>query len=194
MLVAFTPEEARFARLGGMLGDVLAEYGTPDWTDTGLVGFNNIVLGGVDTITMVFFDANERVRSYLLVYLEQPPALDDPAVIAGVVADVSPRDGECNDEPLDESGLGDVVYACHGDSLKGIYTAAELLEQELVWGEDAPGTVSRSIRPMTSSSKSPSALEPMALLSRGLLNRHPHRHPLRPLTETYPLVEDILTC
>jgi hypothetical protein len=188
--VVLTPEEARFARLGGSLADVLAEYGTPDWTDEGLVGYNSISLGGVDTITMVFYDAAERVRSYLLVYLEQPDDLDDPEAIARVVADVAPRDGQCDDEPLEESNLGDEVYACRSEALVGVFTAEELLDFGLI-GDDGSFSYTVdptddqfyeiAVRPGTDGPPEPPTPVPT-----------PEPTPRPPLTETYPTVDDIL--
>jgi hypothetical protein len=142
--VVLSPEENRAGRLGGMLSEIQAELGDPDWADTGLIGYNSADLGGVDTIMMVYYDEQERVRSFLLVYLEQPEELDDPEAIAGVVADVAPRDGECEDEPVEDSNLDGEVFACRSDSLKGLYSAAQLLDFGVV-GED--GTYSYAVDP-----------------------------------------------
>jgi hypothetical protein len=142
--VVLSPEENRAGRLGGTLAEIRAELGDPDWTDAGLIGYNSVDLGGVDTITMVYYDEQERVRSFLLVYLERPEELDDPEAIAGVVADVTPRDGECEGEPVEDSNLDGAVYACRSDSLEGLYSAAQLLDFGVV-GED--GTYSYAVDP-----------------------------------------------
>ncbi len=141
---ALSPEEARFARLGGTLTEVLSAYGVPDWTDSGMVGYNAIPLAGVDTITMVFYDAQERVRSYLLVYLERPDALDTNEAIAAVVADVAPRDGECDTEPQSDSTYGDRTFACISQALQGVFTQDDFVAFE-VTGED--GTYNFAIDP-----------------------------------------------
>ncbi|MGE3797697.1 MAG: hypothetical protein AB7G88_07630 [Thermomicrobiales bacterium] len=142
--LALTPEETRFARLGGNLADVLAAYGAPDWTDEGLAGYNALSLGGIETITMVYYDAQERVRSYLLVYLEEPAALQDPESVAAVVAEVAPRDGVCDATPMTDSNLGDEVYACSSDALQGVFGPYDLLAFD-VFGED--GTYNYSVNP-----------------------------------------------
>jgi hypothetical protein len=139
-----TPEENRAGRLGGTLAEIQEEFGAPDWVDAGLIGYNSVDLGGVDTITMVYYDEQERVRSYLLVYLEQPAELDSSEAIAAVVADVAPRDGECQNEPLEDTNLDGEVYACHSESLEGLYSAAQLLDFGVI-GED--GTYSYAVDP-----------------------------------------------
>ncbi len=141
---ALDPVATREGRLGGTLSEVQDAWGSPDWVDVGLIGYNNRSLGGVDTITMVYFDAQERVRAFLLVYLEQPDQFDDQNAIAAVVADVAPRDGNCESEPLEQSQLGDEVYPCQSVALEGVLTSAEMLEFEVV-GKD--GSYSYSVNP-----------------------------------------------
>lgn len=141
---ALSPEEARFARLGGSLADILATYGAPDWTDTGMVGYNVVSLGGVDTITMVFYDAQERVRSYLLVYLQRPDALDSTEAIANVVADVVPRDGVCGTEPEADSTYGDATFACSSEALEEVFTQDDFAALDVV-GEN--GTYNFAVDP-----------------------------------------------
>ncbi|CAN5753714.1 hypothetical protein BH23CHL5_BH23CHL5_25510 [soil metagenome] len=188
---ALSPEEARAGRLGGSLGQILDAYGQPDWTDEGLVGYNTIVLGGIGTITMVYFDEQERVRSYLLVYLEAPEAFDEHQAIADVVADVTPRDGICDSEPLDESGLGDRVYACESAALEGVFSTADLLDFG-VFGED--GTYNFAVDPTDDDfyeiairlgvDTPPVPPTPVPL---------PTPTPRPPLTDTFPLVPDIFS-
>jgi hypothetical protein len=185
-----TPEENRAGRLGGMLAEIRAGLGDPDWTDAGLIGYNSVDLGGVDTITMVYYDEEERVRSFLLVYLEQPEELSDPETIAGVVADVAPRDGECDDEPLDETNLDGEVYACRSESLEGLYSAGQLLDFGVV-GED--GAYSYAVDPTddayyeiavrfgTDAPPEPPTPVPT-----------PTPTPAPPLSERYPPVDDAL--
>ncbi|MCC6943925.1 MAG: hypothetical protein IT335_05070 [Thermomicrobiales bacterium] len=187
--VTFSPEEARFARLGGTLADVLAEYGTPDWTDDGLVGYNSRILGGIDTITMVFYDPAERVRSYMLIYLERPEELNDPARIAQVVADVAPRDGRCATEPDDDNLLGEEVYLCQSDGLKGVFSPDDLLSFDVV-GDD--GAYNYAIDPTEDayfeivvrmgSDGIPGPPTPVPT---------PTPPPPPPLTKTYPAVKDV---
>lgn len=186
--VVATPEENRAGRLGGLLSEIQAEFGQPDWVDAGLIGYNSVPLGGIDTITMVYYDQQERVRSFLLVYLEQPEELDDPETIAGVVADVAPLDGTCEEEPLEKSNLGDEVYSCRSESLQGLYSAAELLAFEAM-GED--GSYSYAVDPTdnefyeiavrfgTDSPPEPPTPVPM-----------PTPTPAPPLAERYPPVSD----
>jgi len=187
--VATSPEQNRAARLGGLLSEVRAELGEPDWVDIGLVGYNSVDLGGVDTITMVYYDDQERVRSFLLVYLEQPVAFNNPETIARVVADVAPLDGTCADEPFEDSDLGDEVYACRSASLEGLYSEAQLFSFGVV-GED--GSYSYAVDPTddafyeiavrlgTESPPEPPTPVPM-----------PTPSPAPPLAERYPPVIDI---
>jgi hypothetical protein len=139
-----TPEENRSGRLGGSLSEIREANGEPDWVDAGLVGYNSIRLAGVDTIVVVYHDAEETVFSLSLVYLEKPETFDDESLIADVVAGVAPLDGECETEPLDASGLGTQVYACASESLEGLFTPEEL-EAFGVKGED--GSYSYSVDP-----------------------------------------------
>ena len=141
---ALDPAAAREGRLGGTLTEVTDAWGPPDWVDVGLIGYNNRTLAGVDTITMVFFDTQERVRAFLLVYLERPDQFDDQNAMAAVVADVAPRDGACASEPLEQSQLGDEVYPCQSVALEGFLTPAEMLEFDVV-GKD--GSYSYSVNP-----------------------------------------------
>jgi hypothetical protein len=120
------PEQARAGRLGGTMAEIRARFGEPDWTDAGLIGFNSVSLDDVDTILVVYDDGQGRARSFLLVYLERPEALEDPEAIAGVVADVAPADGVCEAEPADGAGLGDEVYLCQSDALTGVFAPADL--------------------------------------------------------------------
>ncbi len=185
--VTRTPAESRFARLGGTLADVLAEYGSPDWTDDGMVGFNSRSLAGVDTITMVFYDDSERIRSYMLVYLQRPTELEDPQRIADVVAAVSPRDGRCATTPDEGNLLGDEVYLCHSDALQGVFSADDLLAFEVV-GED--GSYNYSVDPTDDayfeivvrlgSDGIPGPPTPVPT---------PQPTPLPPLTDTFPTVK-----
>ncbi len=187
--IALSPEEARAGRLGGSLDQILEAYGQPDWTDEGLVGYNSIPLGGIETITMVFFDEQERVRSYLLVYLEEPETFGELQVIADVVADVTPRDGICDREPLEESGLGDTVFACESEALEGVFSAADLLEFG-VFGDD--GTYNFALDPTDDEfyeiavrlgvDSPPVPPTPVPL---------PTPTPRPPLTDTFPLIPDI---
>jgi hypothetical protein len=120
------PELSREGRLGGTLAEVQEERGPSDWTDVGLVGYNSVVLDGVDTILVVYFDGEETVTKFSLVYLEKPAAFVDSGNIAGVVAEVTPRDGTCEAKPIDTSGLGPEVYICEAASLEGIYSKDQL--------------------------------------------------------------------
>lgn len=190
-VATYTPEEARFARLGGSLTDVLAEYGPPDWTDDGMLGYNSQPLGGIGTITMVFYDASERIRSFMLVYLERPAEFDDPGRIAAVVADVAPRDGRCSTTPDAENRLGDEVFVCKSEGLKGVFTPDDLLAFEV---EGADGEYNYAVDP-TDDSYFEIAVR---LGSDGLPGPPtpvptPQPTPLPPLTDTFPPVEDVAT-
>jgi hypothetical protein len=43
------------------LAEFQAEWGTPSWTDTGLIGYDSLDLNGVDTIVVVWYEAGEAV-------------------------------------------------------------------------------------------------------------------------------------
>jgi len=139
-----TPEENRAGRLGGTLDEVKQDNGEPDWVDAGLIGFNIVSLNNVDTILVVYHDSNEIVTKLSLVYLQQPTELEDDATLAAVVAEVAPRDGECEDEPLEESGLGTEVFACHSEFLEDFFIAQQL---EALGVKGANGSYSYSVDP-----------------------------------------------
>jgi hypothetical protein len=139
-----TPDDLE-GRLGGSLQQVIDSWGDPNWSDNGLIGYNIIPLANIDTIVVVYFDDDETVTQFSLVYLEVPSAFVIRENIKNVVSEVAPRDGECESEALAESGLGREVYACNSGSLSGQFTADDL-ETFGIKGED--GSYSYSVDPI----------------------------------------------
>jgi hypothetical protein len=111
-----------------------------------LIGYNSVLLGEdeIDTIVVVYYDNNGTVYEIDLVYLERPAELAEAEAIAVVVAEVAPLDGECESEPLDESGFGAEVNACHSDALEELYSP-ENYEDFGFEGDD--GSYSYSVDP-----------------------------------------------
>ena len=131
-------------RLGGSLADARARFGEPSWTDVNLIGYNSVLLNGVDTIVVVYYDAGEIVNKISLVYLEKPATFADPAAISGVVAQVAPQDGACGTTKLATSGLGIEVYGCESKALATAISPSALTAAGL---KGAPGSYNFSVDP-----------------------------------------------
>jgi hypothetical protein len=156
-----------------------------------LISYNNIDLANVGTIVVVYYNADELVTKLSLVYLQKPEELNDRQRIADVVAGVAPLDGECEDEPLDESGLGAEVYPCSSESLENLFTPGELATLG-VKGEN--GSYSYSVDPTVDD-----YYEVIVQFGTDSLVVTPTPQPTAPppptptpsLTDTYPPVPDV---
>lgn len=132
-------------RLGGSLGEVRARFGEPSWTDNGLVGYNDVLLDGIDTILVVNYDDSETVTKLSLVYTEQPTAFANPDAISDVVAEVAPEDGTCDATSLATSTFGSEVFGCSSSALARTNTSVVAVLPGLA---DDAGSYSYSIDPI----------------------------------------------
>ena len=112
-------------RLGGSLQSVTDAYGTPDFTDDGLIRYDALDLNGLSTILVVYHDEDDLVTRMALVYPVRPETLATPEDLLALAATVAPADGECQTTPS-ETTLGAEVYPCHSVALMTVFDASAL--------------------------------------------------------------------
>jgi hypothetical protein len=130
-------------RLGGTLDEIEQRFGQPTWTDTGLIGYNEVDINGIPTILVVYYDSANAVTKISLVYTGQPPELSSPEAVKAAVLEVTPLDSNCVSEAT-TSGFGSEVYACESKSLLPLYSP-QYLEQLGVKG--TAGSFSYAVDP-----------------------------------------------
>jgi hypothetical protein len=113
--------------IGGTLDQVQERWGAHDFEDVGYIGYNSILVGEaqIDTIIVAYYDNEGTVYEIDLVYVERPAELTEEEALAALVAEVTPLDGACEDEPLDDSGFGTEVYGYHSDALEELFSAED---------------------------------------------------------------------
>jgi hypothetical protein len=119
-------------------------FGEPSWTDTGLIGYNSVSLGGTDAILVVYHDPDETVSKFSIVYLERPTVFDEAPAVEAVVADVAPLDGTCVDEVSGAPSWGYDVTACVSNAAETVFDATYMKEHTL---KGVPGSYSYAMDP-----------------------------------------------
>jgi hypothetical protein len=131
-------------RLGGTLTEVRTRFGEPSWTDVGLIGYNNVSLGGSEAILVVYHDPDETVSKFSLVFLERPQEFDDSSTVDRVVSEVAPADGDCLDDVSSAPSWGYDVTVCDSDALGEIFDEGYMRDHTL---KGAPGSYSFAMDP-----------------------------------------------
>ncbi len=113
-------------RLGGTLTSVIERFGPADYTEDGLIRYDALDLNGLNTILVVYHDAEELVTRLALVYPTRPETLVAPDDVLALAATVAPADGGCQPTTTAESDLGAEIYPCHSVALMTVFDAETL--------------------------------------------------------------------
>lgn len=111
-------------RLGGTLQSVIDAHGEPDFRDTGLIRYDALDLNGLSTILVVYYNEDDIVTRFALVYPFRPDTLVTPEEILAQAATVAPADGICQ-TTTNETELSAEVYPCHSVALMTVFDAEE---------------------------------------------------------------------